>query len=312
MHTKLRPLFFTLVSTLLLWNCSGSNEPAAPVTFTDAQKQTITKYAADLIKSIHAYNFDLMNASWDEEGFKDRIIWELTTTENSVFQTAYDQKLRLQFKLENLRIFHRVNQEEGKVYQLGLTFFDQHAELVLLAVFPTNHVIRRYRIELHGNKPAITDWYNYANDMWTSEAMKELARLNNEYRAGSNERYLANRSLQAAMQAWSGGNSELALQQLNSIPESHVNSYISLSKINVAYDLGLDQWYQTLNEEYQKQPSLYIQYLRQYHLGDSTELAGVYQTLQKALGKSPMMDSVRLSGSYWMAELFERKVEPTE
>ncbi|HAA21901.1 MAG TPA: hypothetical protein DCR93_33520 [Cytophagales bacterium] len=292
--------WFALLIIGLLTACSEP-KPQAPAAFTEAQKQKMTRYAQDLVASINAYDFDVMNAGWNEEAFKRRVTRQVSTTEVNMFNDFYQKKLRLQLKLNNLRIYHRVHDYTGEATLYRLDFYDRYAELVILATFPYSFNFRKYRMELRKGRPAMVDFYDYAEDQWVSELMIGFLRLNNRYRAGSDERTNANLAMQRAERSLREGDTLGALQWYYEIPSTHQqNAYVSLRKLNLAETQGDSLWNTVLTREYQDNPSLYVQYLHQYYRGDSTDMVAMYQEIARIVGASPELDSLRLQESFWI------------
>ena len=295
---------FTISTIILtfLFGCSEPKETKHPK-ITPEQQVQIGSFSNELIKSINDFDFSVINNSWNNEAFNERISNQITKTQQSVLEHFFDEKIGRTIKFGNLNIIHRVNSDHGEVSLLRLDHLERHSELILLLTFEGIYDFFKYRIEFIGNKPSITDYYNYADNIWYSQKIISTLRLNSKFDAFSDERHLANQSLLNSKKQLSIGDTLEALYYLYDIPESHqTGNWLSLRKLNLAMSLSDSIMADVMVTEYQKNKSLYIKYLYNYYIGDTTNLNSTYELLALELGESQTLDSLVNNGSLWNLE----------
>lgn len=290
---------FTIPAIILIFffGCSEPKKTERPKVTPEQQVQ-IESFANDLINSINGFDFSIINNSWNDATFKSRVS-NLTKTQKTVFEHIYEKDLKRTIKVGNLHIIHQVNSENGKVTFLALNHFDFHSELVLLLTFEGRFDFFKYRIEIINNKPAITDFYHFKDNIWYSEKIVNMLRLNSKFDAYSEERHQANRAVQASEQAQNYGDTLEALYSLYDIPETHqLGNGLSMMKLNLALSLGDSIYANVLATEYDKNKSLYMKYLYTLYF-DPTNLNSVYELLTSELGNSAALDTLINEQNYW-------------
>lgn len=114
---------------------------------------------------------------------------------------------------------------------MRLDHFDNHSELLLLITFDGTYDFFKYRIEYLRNKPNLTDFFYYTDNLWYSEKVVKMLQLNSKYGAFSDKRHLANESLSSSKKSLSKGDTLEALYYLYNIPETHQSgNWLSLQK----------------------------------------------------------------------------------
>jgi len=266
---------------------------------TPEQQAQIESFSIELINSINGFDFSIINKTWNDQAFKERVAVHINRTQKSVFNHIFEKDLRMVIKTGNLNIIHQVNSENGKVSFLRLTHFDFHSELTLLLEFEGRFDLIKYRIEIIDNKPAIIDFYYFKNNLWYSEKIVNILRLNSKFDAYSDERHQANRAIRASDEALAGGDTLEALYALYDIPETHqLGNGLSMMKLNLAMSQGDSIYAKVLATEYEKNKSLYLKYLYTLYF-DSTNLHTVYQLLATEIGNSVALDTLLNKGIYW-------------
>ncbi len=287
-----------LIILVFLFGCSEPKKAERPVVTPEQQAQ-MESFSNELINSINGFEFSLINNTWNNEAFKERVATHINKTQQSVFNHIFEKDLRMTIKTGNLNIIHRVNSENGKISFLRLTHFDFHSELTLLLTFDGRFDFFKYRIEIINNKPAITDFYHFMDNLWYSEKLVNILRLNSKFDAYSDERHQANRAIRASDKALTYGDTLEALYSLYDIPETHqLGNGLSLMKLNLALTLGDSIYANVLATEYEKNKSLYMKYLYTLYF-DSTNLNSVYQLLTSELGSSATLDTLVNKQNYW-------------
>ena len=287
---------FLIMILLSLTNCNSDKQTT--VDFTDAQKQQITAYSRKLINSINSYDFSVVNSTWNNELFKNRIT-NLTKTQQSVLDHIFEKQLKFQIKSGNLSIIHNVHDSNGKVSFVSLTHRNSYSELVLLLTFPDTYNFFKYRIELEKNKPALVDFYNFKDDLWYSEKIINSLKWNSKHDAYSAEIHEANAAIRLYKTAITREEKIDALRALNQIPDQdNLGNGLSTMKLHLAMDLGDTIFTGALLQEYEQKQNLYMQYLY-YWFTDSTQLDNVYQSIEQNIGATSHFDTLWNSDRIW-------------
>ena len=291
---------FTIAAIILvfLFDCSEIKKTERPRVTLEQQVQ-IEALSNKLIKSINGFEFSVINNTWNNAAFKERVAVHVNKTQNSVFDHFFEKDLRMTIKTGNLSIIHQVNSDNGKITFLDLNHFDFHSELTLLLTFAGRFDFFKYRIEIINNKPAITDFHHFKDNLWYSEKIVNILRLNSKFNAYSEERHQANEAIRASEEALAYGDTLKALYSLYDIPETHqLGNGLSMMKLNLAVTLGDSIYTNVLATEYDKNKSLYMKYLYTLYF-DSTDLNSVYQLLTSELGNSAVLDTLIDKQNYW-------------
>ncbi|MEQ8238936.1 MAG: hypothetical protein RIA69_06970, partial [Cyclobacteriaceae bacterium] len=127
-------LIISAIILIFLIGCSEPKKNERP-SLTTEQQAKIESFSTQLIKSINGFDFSVINNSWNNEIFKERISNQITKTQQSVLEHFFDEKIRRTIKFGNLSIIHRVNSDHGKVSLLRLDHLEHHSELILLLTF---------------------------------------------------------------------------------------------------------------------------------------------------------------------------------
>lgn len=283
---------------VFLFACSEPKKPDRAI-LTPEQQSEIESISNELINSINGFEFSVINNCWNNEAFKERVSTHLNKPQKSLLNHIFEKDLRMTIKTGNLSIIHQVNSDNGKISFFSLTHFDFHSELTLLLTFDGRFNFFKYRIEFINNKPAITDFYHYKDNLWYSEKIVNMLRLNSKFDAYSDERHQANRAVLVTERALNNGDTLAALYSLYDIPETHqLGNGLSMMKLNLAFSLGDSIYANVLATEYDKNKSLYMKYLYKLHF-DSANLNSVYELLTTELGNSAALDTLIKQQNYW-------------
>ncbi len=288
-----------MVVMLLTFIPRCSEKVAERPAITASQQQQIEVFAEKLAESINNYDLQMITRSWDDEAFKSRVR-DLTKTQQSVFDHYFEKDIRKTIKFGNLAIVHEVNDQNGQVKLLKVEHFTHYSEVILFLTFEGRFNFFKYRVEITGGQPALTDFYEYMSNSWYSEKIIELLRLNSKFDAFSDERQQANMGILSSDQLLRAGDTLNALYALYEVPETHeVGNSLSLRRLDLASALPDSIYATVLVTEYETNPSLYMKYLYSFHFGDSAKLDAVYEVLSKELGESVVLDSLIQNGSLW-------------
>ena len=286
-----------LIIIALSFNCSESNNVKKPK-LTDKQKKEIHSFSKELIRSINGLEISAINESWSNKAFKSRVS-NITRTQQSVFEHIFEKDLKRIIKVENLSIIHEINSGQGNAFFLALNHFEHYSELTLLLTFDKRYDFFKYRIEIIENRPAITDFYQFKDNLWYSEKVVGALRLNSTFKAYSEERNRTNRALKNSEEALRYGDTLEALYFLYDVPEIHqVGNELSMKKLNLALSMGDSIYASVLTTEYMNNKTLYIQYLYNLYF-HSPHLNEVYKLLANELGNSEALDSLIESERFW-------------
>lgn len=286
-----------LLFTFLL-ACSGPKKPELDK-LTELQRGDIQELSEKLVKSINDFDFSVVNTSWDNQAFRSRIKG-ITKTQSSVLNHLFDKDLKPSIKAANLSILYDVNTYKGKATVLKLNHFDTHSELTMLLTFEESFNFLKYRIEHVQSRPVLTDFYTFLDNTWLSQQIIKNLQLSTKYTAFSQERRETNLALTSSNQHLSDGDTISALNYLNEIPQSHqTGNWLSLRKLDLASTLGDSIYSSVLETEYEKNNSLYMQYLYALYYDDFAGLFKVYESLTGEIGESKMVDSLLKSNSAW-------------
>lgn len=290
-------LLFLLICLILI-ACSDQSSSKEPLPLTDQDREQIAEFSGRLIASINGFDFSVFNSSWNNPAFKRRMK-QIDHTQKSVL--AYlSEEMEKQIKFGNLSIIHEVNDGRGEVLQVGLNFFDTYAELVLLSNFANAYNFFKYRIEMVGGRPVLSDYLEFREDFWYSEKIVNFLRHNSEYNAYSKERHQTNDAMNTSQAYLATGDTLSALQYLYEVPPTHqLGNELSLMKIDLAASLGDSIHASVLNAEFEQHPNLYVRYLYHYFYADTADLEIVYQTLEDRIGDNNVLDSLVLAGKVW-------------
>lgn len=285
---------------LVLISCSlvSCNSPKTSPNLDKRNQERIAKLSDKIVHSINHFDFSVINNSWNNEAFKNRLSG-IGRVQKSVFEHLFESKLKFHIKAGNLSLIHDINDYNGQASFLSLNHFEEHSELILLVTFPMNYDFIKYRIELIKGKPAIVDFYNFKDNLWYSESIINSLQWNSEYDAYSKERHDANAAVGLYKQAVTREEKEAALRALNNIPKTDVlGNELSIMKLTLAMDLGDTIYMGALASEYEHNQSLYMQYLY-YWLTDTTRLGEVYQSIEKEIGESVSLDTLWNGDRVW-------------
>jgi hypothetical protein len=275
---KSTSLFFLL---LLVLSCKNSDKSEFQL-LTEEEKTKIESLSHRLITSINEFDFSVVNNHWSNEAFKERVS-NITGTQKSVFEHIFEKDLKRTIKVGNLSIIHLINSNQGKASFLKLEHLKDHSELTLLLTFNSSFNFLKYRFQIVKGKPALCDFYQFADNLWYSEKIINSLRLASK----SEERLILGDTLEA-------------LNYLYDIPESHqTGNWLTFKKLNLAQSLGDTIYSSVLVTEFENNKSLYVKYLYHLYFSDSSDLETVYSILSKEIGESVTLDSLISSRSYW-------------
>ena len=186
---------------------------------------------------------------------------------------------------------------------MRLDHYDSYSELILLLTFKGVYDFFKYRIEFIKNDPNLTDFYHYTDNLWYSEKVINMLRMNSKYDAFSDQRHQANGAIRASEQALIIGDTLEALYSLYDIPETHQEgNWLILRKLNLAITLGDSVLADVMATEHKNNKSLYMNYLYNYYFGDTATLKSTYELLAAELGESETLDSLITEGYLWNVE----------
>ncbi|WP_420583278.1 hypothetical protein [Reichenbachiella sp.] len=290
------------ITTLLLIlvaisSCSNKKTETEPL--TAEHKAKIVGLSKDLIKSINDFDFSIVNSTWSNKAFKDRVS-NITGTQKSVFEHIFEKDLKRKIKTGNLSIIHHINSTNGAASFFNLDHKDHHSELTILLTYNDNFNFFKYRIEIENQKPVLSDSYNFRDNLWYSEKIINSLRLASKHNAFSNDRRETNIAIHNSDQELLKGDTLEALYYLYDIPTTHqTGNWLSFRKLTLAQSLSDSVYASVMVTEYENNKSLYMKYLYHLYFSDSTDLEKVYDILSEELGESKTLDSLVSSGSFW-------------
>lgn len=292
----IKPLYF-LSLLLLLASCSGGDKP--PVVLTADQKSQIKQFGERLIATFNNHEHKVVNDSWSSLAFKKRITG-LNKTQRSVLSHVFEKGVKDDIRYTNLLMINNLSKLGGKAYLSQVVHFDNYSELTMVMVFQQRYSFVKYRIELIQGKPYLSDLYDFRENTWYSEAVKNTINLNVRYDTFSKERGEANIAMRRANAAEKAGDAEGALYWLYEIPQTHwVGNGLSIRRLNLAVALGDTTYAGVLNKEFEYNQSTYLQYLYYSAYGDEAQLNKVYTRLRELTGGGEKLDSLIGDNNDW-------------
>jgi hypothetical protein len=292
--------FTILILLLVCFSCKNENEKKIINVLGNSDKDLIKTFANNLYISINNYEYELIRSSWDNELFRKRVN-KLTKTEQTVFDYYFDKEFATVILNENIDLVNKLKFNTGKLFFSKITYYPTHAEIIYSLRFAKNVDFWKYRVELINNIPKLTDYYSFRDEIWQSQNIINIIRLNSRYTATTKERQQANRSLMESDKYLLHGDSLFALQLLYEIPETHlIGNALSLKRINLAFKLNDTIFASVLIREKEFNKSTYISYLYGYYFYDTIELDKVFYKLEQELGtKNMILDSLKTLNYFW-------------
>lgn len=266
---------------------------------TRENRIAIEGFADSLVLSINKYEYELLRNSWSDELFKQRIKG-LSSAMSHVFEVYFDEKWTTTIKSDNMDLVNRVKYQNGRVYLSNILYSEDFAEITLLIVIDTHMDFWKYRIEMLGDKPVLSDYFLLKQGRWRSEVMEYELHVNQNYTASSVERRSANQVMEEHRSNLQKGDTLLALLNLYELPKTHAQiDGLSLEKISLAMALNDTIYEQVLSEEYSNSNNLYINYLFHLYWRDSLGMDSVIASLREEIGNTPYLDSLSGGQMIW-------------
>ncbi|MEL6558271.1 MAG: hypothetical protein AAFQ94_08810, partial [Bacteroidota bacterium] len=197
-------------------------------------------------------------------------------------------------------LVNEIYDNSGKVYRSGINYYNAHAELTLLVINQESFEILKYRIELIKGKPYLSDAYDFRDDTWYSEAIKNNINLNSRYNAFSEERRQANLAWNGYIYSLNRGDTINAFKSLLDIPDTHlIGNTISIAKLNMAMALGDSILIETLVDESIRNENIYMRYLYALYFMDQSEITAISTELANETGNKPALDTLFQQNYFW-------------
>ena len=296
----MKPRIIVSIFLISFFSCThGKREPkGSPL--NQQQIEQIKSFASEMAVSINQYQYDFVRSAWDKNAFKERVS-ELNKTEQTVFNHFYDKELSEGFMNINIDLINKLKFNHGKIALTNMRIFENYGEATFSMIFDYGIDFWKYRIELRNETPRLTDFYSFRDEIWQSQNIKNVIRLNSKYTAVSKERQEANRSLLNSERALLRRDSLAALEYLYEIPETHlIGNSLSIKKINLAHAIHDSIFAQVLTSEFETNQSIYMQYLYGYFFRDTVLLNKVFGELEKEVGASnTVLDSLKTLNYLW-------------
>lgn len=292
----IRNAYFILV--LFLAACSSDNTEA-PVALTAEQKANVESYATQLVNSFNGHDHALVRNSWSNDAFRKRVK-DLNKTQRSVFTHIFEKEVKDDIKYTNLLMINGLSKQNGTTSISQIQHFNGFSEITIFMVFEDSFSFIKYRVELIKDRPFLCDLYDFKENTWYSESIKNAINLNSRYDAFSTERRASNLALRNSDEALKRGDTYAALDFLYDIPQTHwVGNGLSLNRLGLAAEVSDTIYAQVLETEFGYNQSLYLKYLYYLAFDDSTNLNQIYIDIKKMTGASAGLDSLIVQGSFW-------------
>ncbi len=294
-------VWIVIVSLLFMCvSCKNAGHKQAVELLSETEMQTINDFAKQLTKSINNYEYELIRNSWDDEGFKKRVI-RSSRTEQNVFNGIYDAAYARKILYVSVDLVNRLKYNDGRMLLSKIIYYPSHAEIIVTFQFTGGIDFWKYRIELRNKVPKLTDYYSFKDDFWQSQNIRNIIKLSITHTATSEERHQANRSLMESEDCLRRGDSIQALELLYEVPVSHlIGNALPLKRINLAYAISDSVFASALVTEKELYESIYINYLYGYYFNDTIELEKVFVELDHKLGiKNEILDSLKTLNYFW-------------
>lgn len=292
--TRIARLLFVF---FLATGCSGGD--SSPAALTTEQKAAIASYANNLLRTFNSHDHSLVNDSWNHQAFKNRVSG-LSKTEASLFAYIFEKQVKNDIRYTNLLIINEISKQGATAWLTRIQHFNTHSEITFSIIFPDGYTFTRYRVEMIGDKPYISDMYDFKDGTWYSESIKNFLLLNARYDGLSAERRAAYGAMNLSNQLLKKGDTLGALEALYEIPPSHwVGNGLSIKRLELAANLNDTLYADVLDTEFSYNQSLYLQYI--YYLGieDDAALFKVLETLKNETGITDQLDSLVRTDAVW-------------
>ncbi|WP_422355697.1 hypothetical protein [Roseivirga pacifica] len=228
---------------------------------TQADKQKIEGYSRRLVDSINGFDHSLIKKSWSYNAFRGKVTG-LTKTQQSVFNYIFEREIADHINVTNASLVNNVNLEGGSVKLINISHNDYSSELLLALLFETHYSLMAYEIQIIDELPYLVDMRDLKNDLWLSESVKNLVNLSTRHTGTSLERREANIAYSKYVESLYDQDTSAAFGYLSMIPRSHwIGNGLSIARVDLAYALDQQLFYEVLDEERAQNDSDYLKYL---------------------------------------------------
>jgi hypothetical protein len=294
----MRKAYFIL---LLLVIVSCTNEkPKAPNKLSEAQLYKLTSFADFFENKVLEKDYSIFNNYWSDEALIERI-GPLSETGKSVFNHYFKEEWGSDVRNSNIDMINLIKHNYGSLYLTNLDSFDSHLEATYALNFNTTQVeFIRYRFELSGAAPIITDRCSLKDNIWLSQRIREIVNASVKYPITSKQRTDTHMSMLKAENSILNQEYQEALNYLNSIPKAFSNNLnTSIRKLECAREINLETYLKTLDYELKENDFEYLKYLNVMSVGDSAVYTNYFNQLMSLVGETPLIDSLYFNTYVW-------------
>lgn len=297
MFKTIKTSFSILIFSLIIFFACDEQEKTRQ--FTEKEKKVITAFSNQLLKSFQEFDPSFVKNKWSIQAFRKRITG-LNKVQNDVLNYIMEEFVNNQIKFGNVSLVNEIYENSGKVYHSGLQHFGSYSELTLLLNYEASFKLLKYRIEFIKGKPCLSDAYDFRDNTWYSEAIKNNIYLNSRYNAFSEERRQANLAWNGYIYSLNRGDTLNAYRSLLDIPDTHlIGNTISIAKLNLAMSLGDSLLIETLVEESAKNESIYMRYLVAFYFLEESDMMTISEELSKETGNKAALDTLFQKYYFW-------------
>lgn len=290
------PRIILLIFLLSLFSCTQKKGETENANLNQKQIDLIKDFAAKMTISINQYQYDFVRNAWDKNAFETKVVG-LNEFEQSIFNRFYDKELSKNIENANIDLVNKLKYSNGKIILTNMKIFDNFVEATYSMIFDNGVDFCKYRIEIINEKPKLSDFYSFRDEIWQSQNVKNIIRLYSKH-AQKKETYMSILYSEKALQM---RDSLTALEYLYNIPPTNLTgNYLSIRKINLAQAINDSILAQVLVSEFEMNKSIYIKYLYSHYFNDSILLQEVFEKLGKEVGgNNSVLDSLKTSNYLW-------------
>ncbi|NJB37788.1 hypothetical protein [Croceivirga sp. JEA036] len=283
----------------LIISCSGEQEKHMSAKDIDS----VHKFVSELNTSLNSFNYSFIKQHWNHSAFKSRI-GKLDNTGKGVYNHIYETQLKSNIVNANLNLINLVKHHNAKLLHLNTNIVADYAETTYLILKNDNTFnITKYRIDVKNGTLTLTDFFNFREDQWFSETMREVLLLNLKHTTASRYRLEANQAYSNYIQAQQEQDFELAYNYLEQIPETHriLNDY-KIAKLLTASNINDSVLQHSINQvnDTVNGNTIYIDYLLSNYHTDTDFKEEVQARMRKELGiNKKLLDSLTQANTIW-------------
>lgn len=289
--------FVFLITISCILGCSKGSEEGN--SSSEIDKKTITLFINSLANTYTSQDYTFFRNAWNDDLFKSRVRVS-GKIQKSVLEYIYDKDLKATIHSWNIYLISEISSKDGLVNVSKIEHFNKFSLATFTFIYGKKIGFIRFRVEMKSAKPVITDFFDFRENSWYSEIVKNTLNLNSKFDAFSEERQQANISLIKCDKSLLAGDTISALHHLYEVPRSHwIGNGLSLRKLELANSINDSTYVDVLMTELEHNKSIYMRYVQSLYFDDYDELEIICSELMLEISNSSMIDSLKTGNYYW-------------